>query len=120
MRLPSTLRIKASRDFARLKREGASHQGRYLVLSVLHDSAVTPFRFGLITTRRIGGAVMRNKIRRRLREVVRDQQLRIKPGFMLVIIARWRAPEASLEDLKRDWIKTATRAGILKPAPASS
>jgi len=120
MRLPSTLRIKASRDFARLKREGASHQGRFLVLSVLHDSSVAPFRFGLVTTRRLGPAVVRNRIRRRLREVVRDQQLRIKPGVMIVIIARWRSPDASLEDLKRDWVKTATRAGILNPAPAPS
>mgnify|MGYP000929542171 CR=1 FL=1 len=115
MRLPSTLRIKASRDFARLKREGAGHQGRYLVLSVLHDAEVAPFRFGLVTTRRLGPAVVRNRVRRLLREVVRDQQSRIKPGVMMVIIARWRAPEASLNELKKDWLKTAARAGILNP-----
>lgn len=117
MRLPAQLRIKASRDFARLKREGASHPGRFLVLSVLNDPAVDRFRFGLVTTRKLGPAVTRNRIRRLLREVVRDQQQRLKPGVMFVIIARWRAPDATLEDLKRDWIKVASRAGILATTP---
>ncbi len=115
MRLPSTLRIKASRDFARLKREGTGHQGRFLVLSVLHDDAALPFRFGLVTTRRLGPAVVRNRVRRLLREAIREQQTKIKPGVMMIVIARWRAPEASLNDLKKDWLKTAARAGILNP-----
>jgi ribonuclease P protein component len=115
MRLPSSLRIKASRDFARLKREGSSHPGRYLVLSVLHQTSVAPFQFGLITSRKLGVAVVRNRVRRLLREVVRAQQLRIQPGVMMVIIARWRAPEASLQELTRDWLKVAARAGILTP-----
>lgn len=116
MRLPAQLRIKASRDFARLKREGTTHPGRFVVLSVLNDPSVERFRFGLVTTRKLGPAVTRNRIRRLLREVVRDQQLRLKPGVMMVIIARWRAPDATLQDLKRDWIKVASRAGILTPA----
>jgi ribonuclease P protein component len=115
MRLPSALRIKASRDFARLKREGTSQPGRFLVLSVLQQTSAVPFQFGLVTTRKLGGAVVRNRIRRLLREVVRAHQKRIKPGVMMVIIARWRAPEASLQDLTRDWLKSAARAGILLP-----
>jgi RNase P protein component len=49
-----------------------------------------------------------------LREVVREQQLQLVDGLHLVIIARWRAPDASLEDLRHDLLRTARRAGILK------
>ncbi len=115
MRLPAIFRIKASREFARLKREGSTHPGRYLVLSVLRDEKEEKFKFGLVTTRKVGPAVVRNKIRRRIREVVRHEQAQIVPGLLMVIIARWRAPQASVEDLRRDLLKLAQRAGILQP-----
>jgi ribonuclease P protein component len=114
MRLPSRLHIKASREFARIKKEGSTQPGRFLVVSVLRDSAEAGFRFGLVTTRKIGGAVVRNRVRRLFREVIRDSQDRLVPGLLVVIIARWRSPDATLEELKRDWLKTAARAGILR------
>lgn len=118
MRLPARLRIKASRDFERLKQEGRSFPGRYLVLSVLPEPEAIPFKFGLITTRKVGGAVQRNTIRRRLREVIRAEQSRLKVGFLFIVIARWRSVDASLADLRTDWLKLATRADLLKPSDA--
>jgi ribonuclease P protein component len=115
MRLPSSLRIKQSRDYARVRSEGASFPGRYLVLSVLRGAVSSGFQFGLITPKRIGGAVVRNKIRRRLREIIRAHQERIAEGCHLVVIARWRSPETTLAGLEKDWLKLAARAGILKP-----
>jgi ribonuclease P protein component len=115
MRLPSTLRLKASRDFARVRQQGQSFPGRLVVLSVLKVADIPRFQFGLVTTRKLGNAVTRNLIRRRLREVIREQQQLFVDGLHLVIIARWRAPDASLEDLRHDLLRTARRAGILKP-----
>jgi ribonuclease P protein component len=114
MRLPSTLHLKASRDFARVRQQGQSFPGRFVVLSVLKLGEIPRFQFGLVTTRKLGNAVTRNRIRRLLREVVREQQLQLVDGLHLVIIARWRAPDASLEDLRHDLLRTARRAGILK------
>ena len=114
MRLPSHLRIKQSRDYARVRSEGTSFPGRYLVLSVLRGAIGSGFQFGLITPKRIGIAVVRNKVRRRLREIVRAHQDRIADGCHLVVIARWRSPETTLAGLEKDWLKLATRAGILK------
>ena len=112
--------MKASREFARVRREGTSFPGRYVVVSVLRDPALTKFQFGLITTRKIGNAVVRNRTRRRLREIIRAQQALIRDGFQIVIIARWRAPGATLDELKRDWYGAAKRAGIIKPKEAAA
>ena len=116
MRLPVSLRMKESRDFARVKMHGQGFPGRCLVLSVLRMPEVQRFQFGLVTSKRIGGAVTRNLVRRRLREIIREVQLQFIDGLHLVIIARWRAPEASLVELREDLLRIAKRAGILKPA----
>ncbi len=117
MRLPSTLRIKSARDFQRVRGDGVGHPGRFLVLQVLRDTELTGFRFGIISPKKLGIAVLRNKIRRRLREIIRAHQHRFVEGVWLVVIARWRAPQAEYGGLERDWLKLAERAGILKPAP---
>jgi ribonuclease P protein component len=57
---------------------------------------------------------MRNKIRRRLREVIRAHQDRIVEGCHLVLIARWKSPDADLAELEKDWLRLAKRAEILK------
>jgi len=115
MRLPSTLRIKQSRDFARVRAEGVSFPGRHVILSVLRGGTEGGFRFGLITPKRIGVAVVRNKIRRRLREIIRAHRAEIVDGCLVVVIARWRAPEATLAELEKDWLRLAKKAVILKP-----
>ena len=121
-------RMKHGRHFARLRREGRSHAGKYLVLSTLNDPSVTSeantnFLAGLITTKKIGIAVVRNRVRRRLRAIIDHFSERLVPGTMLVVIARYRAPKASFDALLADWERLAKRAGILtKPqsAPVSS
>jgi ribonuclease P protein component len=118
MRLPLTLRIKASRDFARVKKEGTTFSGRYVVLSVLRDDSVRPFRFGIITSRKLGGAVTRVRLRRQFREIVRALQVDLLPGWFIVIIPRWKAVGAPLADMAKDWRKVAQRAGII-PARSS-
>jgi ribonuclease P protein component len=122
MRLPSHLRLKHASDFARVREKGSSYAGKYLVLGVLKDESVAEFGYGLITGRKLGIAVKRNRVRRLLREVIRAHRAVIAPGWQFVIIGRWRAAEASLPELERDWLKLAKRLGILLPpteAPAS-
>ncbi len=111
MRLPASVRIKASRDFLRVRQDGTGHPGRFLVLQVLRDSSLAGFRFGIISPRKVGKAVVRNRIRRRLREIVREHQREIADGTWLVILARWRAPEAEFADLEKDWLRLMKKAG---------
>lgn len=122
MRLPSRLHLKESRDFARIKAEGRSQSGRFFVLAMRQDLDVAAFQFGLITGKRLGNAVIRNRLRRQMREIIRAHQEEITLGWQFVTIARWRAPEADFAELQQDWVRLAKRQGLLvkQPKPQSA
>ena len=71
------------------------------------------FKFGIILTRKVGNAVARNRVKRRVRAILGELgELISSPGY-LVMIARQRAPLASFEELRKDFKKLARQAGIL-------
>ena len=86
-----------------------------LTLGVLPTNDEKSFRIGFITSTRIGGAVVRNRLRRRLREIVRVEQARITGGIWCVVIARPAAARTSYRALKDEWLHLAERASILAP-----
>src|SRR5262249_33742570 len=116
--LPASRRLQRHGEFARVKAGGASQKGRFLVLNVLATGESSPARCGIITGKKIGSAVRRNRVRRRLREIIRRDGGHIAPGYWMVLIARWNATRATLEELKQDWTHCARRAGIYLEPPA--
>lgn len=86
-----------------------------LVLGVLATEGEKLFRAGFVTSKKVGGAVVRNRLRRRLREIVRMEQGRLKTGFWCVVIARPSAAGVSYRRLKDEWLRLADRASILAP-----
>lgn len=113
LRFPKSARLARASEFQRLRRDGASFHGKFMILSVLAQAADGAARVGLITSRRVGNAVHRNAIRRRLREIVRAERPQLVSGVWLVIIARQRAAAAEFTDLRREWLALAQRAGIV-------
>ncbi len=81
------LRLRRGEDFQRV-RQGKSSWSHPLLILTLIPNTLTHNRYGIITTRRLGGAVVRNRARRRLREAIRCWHPRIIPGHDLVFIAR--------------------------------
>jgi ribonuclease P protein component len=84
-----------------------------MVVSVLRGVAAVGTRIGFITSRRVGGAVDRNRARRRLREVVRADRPQLLPGCWIVIIAKTPAASAPYPDVQNEWRHLAKRAGVL-------
>ena len=82
------------------------------MMGVLRDCKTT--RVGIITTKKVGIAVERNKVRRRVRELVRHTLPQWVPQIWLVVVVRKAAAEASFEELRRDWLSVAKRAGIFQ------
>jgi ribonuclease P protein component len=114
-------RLTSSRDFDEVKRDGTPYRGRYCVLLVLASPGETT-RVGFVASKRgVGGAVDRNRARRRLREIVRRRFPRLPGGgFRLVLIAGSGATRASHQDLASDVERLLAAAGALTPLSGAS
>jgi ribonuclease P protein component len=113
-------RLSRSSEFRLVKASGKSWTGKYLVLAILMRDTEEPARIGIIATKRLGNAVSRNQVRRRIREIFRLNQHRIKKGFWVVTIARLSAAKAAFDELQRDWLRLVERASILAPGSHGS
>ena len=71
-------------------------------------------RVGITAGKKLGKAVVRNRVRRRLREVYRLNEEKFKPGWDIVVVARSRCITASFEKLTDSYLSLAGKAGILK------
>ena len=71
-------------------------------------------RVGVTVSKKMGNAVVRNRVRRRLREVYRLHESRFLPGWDIVVVARHRAVTASFQDLTRAYLSLAKKAGVLR------
>jgi ribonuclease P protein component len=84
-------RLSRSADFDRVFRHGRSHAGRELVLYVFPRGESEPPRLGLSVSRKVGGAVQRNKVKRLLREAFSLEGQRLPAGTDAVVVARHEA-----------------------------
>ena len=71
-------------------------------------------RVGITTGKKLGHAVVRNRARRRLREVYRLNEALFKPGYDIVVVARTRCITADFQKLTKAYLSLAQKAGILK------
>ena len=71
-------------------------------------------RVGITAGKKLGKAVVRNRVRRRLREVYRLNEDKFQPGWDIVVVARSRCITASFEKLTDSYLSLAGKAGILK------
>ena len=110
---PKNRRLTQSAEFDRVKKSGRVERGRLILLSILETGDAARFRAGFITSRALGSAVVRNRVRRRLREIVRKHQCEIVDGRWIVTIARASAANASYQELGGEWLRLAKRASIL-------
>ena len=106
-------RLTRTSDFDRVKEAAHTERGKFMVLAALEvqDSGLS--RAGFIMSRGLGSAVVRNRVRRRLREIVRQHQHELRAGFCFVLIAKNAAMSASYRSLEDEWLRLARRASIL-------
>ena len=85
--MKSALRLRNSNDFAYVKRNGVSCKNRFLSLSYV-DNGLSYNRYGFVTSKKLGNAVIRNRTKRRIREVTYQLHPKLKRGYDIVTIAR--------------------------------
>jgi ribonuclease P protein component len=114
LRFPKSHRLTRDSEFRRVRTEGFSVRGEMLTLGVLKSAeSKASVRAGFITSRRVGKAVIRNRTRRRLREIFRKHQHEISGGVWIVTIASARAARETSHALEDEWLRLARRASIL-------
>lgn len=91
-------RLRKSRDFQACFRRGTVRKNHLLVLHALKTGRTT--RVGFSVSRKLGKAVVRNRVKRRLREAVRSLSHQVPPGYDLVFSARVRARDSEYEELR--------------------
>jgi ribonuclease P protein component len=114
-RFGRTHRLARTWQYQRAYREGKSQRGRLVVLYA-HQVPGEPSRLGIVASRKVGAAVVRNRTKRRLREVARALWPRVRPdGRQLVLIALPAAAAARFADLAADVSDLMRRMEALEP-----
>jgi ribonuclease P protein component len=90
---PSRGRLSRSAEFERVYRQGRSTANRHLVLYAFPNHSAEPPRLGLSVSRKVGGSVERNRVKRLLREAFARAQDGLRPGQDVVVVARPQAGE---------------------------
>ena len=114
LRFPKAARLIQTAEFARVRTEGRPVHGKMITLGVLKDRGEADGRIGIVTSKRVGSAVIRNRVRRRLREVFRAMRPRLIPGVWIVVVAKSSAAKATLAALGEECSQLARRGKILR------
>lgn len=110
--LPTTYRLRRSRDFAAAVRRGRRAGRRTVVVHLHAVSGDTPPQIGFVVSRSVGPAVTRNRVRRRLRHIIRDHLGELSRGTVLVVRALPAAAGATYPSLRRDVAAALRSAGV--------
>jgi ribonuclease P protein component len=117
-RLRRIQRLRSPRDFERVRRRGRHVSGALLSLGLARQAQPdAPTRIGFAVSKRVGGAVVRNRVKRRLRESVRRQLSTLAPGWDLVIAARPDAARADYTAVDADLRALLARARLTEQQP---
>ena len=112
-----TVSLKENRVFRRLYAKGKSAVGSGMVLYCRRNGGKEN-RLGITTGTKLGHAVVRNRVRRRLREIYRLNEDRLRPGYDIVVVARGRAVHSRFDELQKQFLRLASKVGLLREPPS--
>ncbi len=108
-----TVSLKLNHVFRRLYAKGKNQVTPHLALYARKNGGMTS-RLGITVSTKLGHAVVRNRVRRRLREIYRIHESQFLPGYDLVVVARMRSVYAKYDELERSFLKAARGVGLLR------
>ena len=114
LRLNRALRLKQNREFVRVRAAGQRLVHGCLIANWQPLPAGSPTRLGVVTSGKIGNAVVRSRARRLLRETFRLHQHELAQPVDLVLVARHSIVGRAFAAVEKDFLTTLRRAGLLK------
>ena len=107
-----TVSLKLNHEFRRLYNKGRTAAGPYMAI-YCRKTRLPYSRLGFTTGVKLGKAVKRNRVRRRLREIYRTNEWRLLPGWDIVVVARVKAVYAEYGQLERSFLALADKLELL-------
>ena len=114
LRLGRASRLAQSRDFARIRQQGERLAQGCLIANWHKLPYGTPPKLGVVTGKKIGGAVARSRARRLLREAFRQHQHEFAQPVELVLVARNSIAGKGFAGVEKDFLTALMRANLLK------
>ena len=108
-----TYSLKNNYDFRRLYNRGKNAVGRYLAVYT-NRGKKEENRLGITVSTKVGNAVTRNRVRRRLREAYRINENAFMAPIDLIIVARVRCASATFKQIEKELLTLSSKLGILK------
>ena len=105
--------LKLNHLFRRLYQKGKSAANKYLVIYCRRNGS-SENRIGYTVSSKLGHAVVRNRVRRRLREIYRLHEDQFRPGWDLVVVVRSRAVDAPYKKLEGAYLSLAAKLDLLR------
>lgn len=115
-------RLRPAGEFERVRQTGRSWPHRLLVIIIQPraDAPTDPARLAVAAGKRLGGAVVRNRIKRKLREAIRQVYPNIAPGLDLIVIARAPIVDESVSSIAAAMTEVLQRAKAWRALSAGS
>lgn len=101
--LAKGFRISESRDYNNIYKNGKKVPGRYIIVYIL-DNELGFNRYGVVTSKKVGNAVIRNKIKRQIRSIIKNNLNNIKASHDIVIVARHKISGVEYDLLNKDFM----------------
>jgi len=111
--MKSGLRLRRSSDFEAIRQSGQVCKHFVLVLNYAENNLLHN-RYGIVVSKRVGSAVVRNLIKRRLREALYQIHPRLKQGYDVIVIARPVIVEQPFEKLLRILVRLFNKAKLIE------
>ena len=108
-----TVSLKLNHVFRRLYAKGKNQVTPHLALYVRKNGGQTN-RLGITVSTKLGHAVVRNRVRRRLREIYRIHENRFVSGYDIVVVARVKSVYAKYSEIERSFLKAARALELLR------
>ena len=115
--MKAAVTVKENHVFRRIYRKGQSSvQPAVVVYCQKNRQGKT--RLGVTVSTKLGKAVVRNRVRRRIREIYRLNKAKMLPGYDLIVVARVRAVETDYQKLDRTYLRLLEQLDLLREDPS--
>ena len=111
--MKSTTTVKENYEFRRMYAKGKSGVSSCLVV-YYRKNRLGHNRLGVTVSTKLGHGVVRNRVRRRLREIYRLHETQFLPGYDIVVVVRGRAMDAPYRELEQAYLSLAEKLSLLR------